>query len=279
MRVIVANIIMSKAKTTANGNDDNIFSEYFKFTRENQEKYGKNTIVLMQVGSFLEIYGIKMENGTIVESLIQEFADLCQFNIAEKKIGLGDKGKIVMAGFMVYLLDKYLPRMLDGGYTVVVYLQEKSKDGKSFQRILNRVYSPGTFVSCDTDSSPQITNNIMCIWIHLSKPMLSSQVSKIRDTMICGISVINIFTGQSHIFEYQCPFLLNNTTFDELERAVSVFQPSEVLLLSPFENKDVKKVLQYSGIYTSSIHCYNTNDSIDQKINNCGNQKYFNHFL
>ena len=216
MRVIVANIIMSKAKTTANGNDDNIFSEYFKFTRENQEKYGKNTIVLMQVGSFLEIYGIKMENGTIVESLIQEFADLCQFNIAEKKIGLGDKGKIVMAGFMVYLLDKYLPRMLDGGYTVVVYLQEKSKDGKSFQRILNRVYSPGTFVSCDTDSSPQITNNIMCIWIHLSKPMLSSQVSKIRDTMICGISVINIFTGQSHIFEYQCPFLLNNTTFDEL---------------------------------------------------------------
>ena len=279
MRIIVANIIMSKAKATANGNDDNIFSEYFKFTRENQEKYGKNTIVLMQVGSFLEIYGIKMENGTIVESLIQEFADLCQFNIAEKKVGLGDKGKIVMAGFMVYLLDKYLPRMLDGGYTVVVYLQEKSKDGKSFQRVLNRVYSPGTFVSCDTDSSPQITNNIMCVWIHLSKPMLSSQVSKIRDTMVCGISVINIFTGQSHIFEYQCPFLLNNTTFDELERAVSVFQPSEVLLLSPFETKDVKKVLQYSGIYTTSIHCYNTNDSSDQKINNCGNQKYIKQIL
>jgi DNA mismatch repair protein MutS len=269
---------MSKARSTVNG-DDTIYGEYFKLTRENQQKYGKNTIVLMQVGSFLEIYGVKTPGGDIVDSLIREFAELCQFNIAEKKNGFGERGQIVMAGFMVYLLDKYLPRMLDGGYTIVVYLQEKAKDGKSFNRVLNRVYSPGTFVSCDTDSSPQITNNIMCIWFHISKSLLGSQVVKTRDTMVCGISVVNIFTGQSYIFEYQCPYLLNNTSFDELERAVSVFQPSEVLLLSPFEPKDVKKVLQYSGIYSPSIHTYSTLDSSDHKILNCGNQKYIKQIL
>ena len=265
---------MSKTKS-ASTSDDNIYGEYFKLTRENQEKYGKNTIVLMQVGSFLEIYGVKTVNGDITDSLICEFADLCQFNIAEKKNAFGEKGKLVMAGFMVYLLDKYLPKMLDNGYTVAVYLQEKAKDGKSFVRVLNKVYSPGTFVSCDTDSSPQITNNIMCIWIYLSKPVST----KTRDTMVCGISVINIFTGQSYIFEYQCPFLLTNTSFDELERAVSVFQPSEVLLLSPFEPKDVKKVLQYSGIYSPSIHCYHTVDTTDSKIINCASQKYIKQIL
>jgi DNA mismatch repair protein MutS len=270
---------MSRTKTTSIVSEDNIYGEYFKNTRENKQKYGENTIVLMQVGSFLEIYGIKNSQGQITESLIQEFADLCQFNIAEKKNGFGEKGQIVMAGFMVYLLDKYLPRMLDGGYTVAVYLQEKAKDGKSFNRVLNKVFSPGTFVSCDTDSSQQLTNNIMSIWFHLSKPMLTSQISKIRDTMICGISVINIFTGKSYIFEYQCPYLLNNTTFDELERAVSVFQPSEVLIISPFERKDINKIVQYSGISTSSIHCYNTTDVDNVKIVNCENQKYIKQIL
>jgi len=277
--IIVAIPIMSKSKTASIVGEDNIYGEYFKFTRENKQKYGENTIVLMQVGSFLEIYGIKTPNGQIIESRIQEFADLCQFNIAEKKNGFGEKGQVVMAGFMVYLLDKYLPKILDGGYTVVVYLQEKAKDGKSFIRVLNKVFSPGTFVSCDTDSSQQLTNNIMSIWFHLSKPLLTSQVSKTRDTMVCGISVINIFTGKSYIFEYQCPYLLNNTTFDELERAVSVFQPSEVLIISPFDAKDISKIVQYSGIATTSIHCYNTTDSSNVKIGNCENQKYIKQIL
>ena len=176
---------MSKGKVAGATSEDNIYGEYFKNTKENQEKYGKNTIVLMQVGSFLEIYGIRLENGDIMDSPIQEFADLCQFNIAEKKVSFGQRGKVVMAGFMVYLLDKYLPRMLDGGYTVVVYLQEKAKDGKGYQRVLHKVYSPGTFVSCDTDSSPQITNNIMCIWIHfIQTPVV---VTTIKDQRHNGV--------------------------------------------------------------------------------------------
>lgn len=261
----------------SNSGEDNIYGEYFKLTRENKQKYGKRTIVLMQVGSFLEVYGIKTPEGLIIDSEIQEFTELCQFNIAEKKNGFGEKGVIVMAGFMVYLLDKYLPRIIEGGYTAVVYLQEKSGDGKSFIRVLHKTFSPGTFVSCDTDSSPQITNNIMCVWIHLSKPMLTSQISKTKDTIVCGISVVNIFTGKTHIFEYQCPYLLNNTTFDELERAVSVFQPSEILFISPLETKDVKKVIQYSGIYTSSIHYYNTKEN--ENVINCENQKYIKQIL
>ena len=36
---------MSRTKSsTKSDNEDNIYSEYFKLTREYQEKYGKNTI-------------------------------------------------------------------------------------------------------------------------------------------------------------------------------------------------------------------------------------------
>jgi DNA mismatch repair protein MutS len=272
---------MSKKVSNDSISDDNIYVEYFKHTSDYSNKYGENTVVLMQVGSFLEVYGIReFQTNEVSGSKIKDFAEICQFNIADKKSTFGNKGQIIMAGFMVYLLDKYLPRMLEKGYTVVIYLQEKDpKKDKTYNRVLYKIYSPGTYLACDSDSSPQITNNIMCVWLHMSKPLLTSSLSKTKDVMVCGISVINIFTGKSYIFEYQTPFLMNNTTFDDLERSVSVFNPSEILFISPLEQGDIKKVLQYSGINTTSIHCYDTKDLANSKIVNCSNQQYIKQIL
>ena len=35
----------------------NIFNDYYKFTKDLQEKYGKKSVVFLMVGSFYEIYG------------------------------------------------------------------------------------------------------------------------------------------------------------------------------------------------------------------------------
>ena len=262
--------------------EENIYTEYFKLTKEYQETYGKKTIVLMQVGAFFEVYGIKQNNEEYTESQIQDFCSICQLNFAEKKNcflkekGVNNMKQIAMAGFSHYLLDKYLLKLMEVGYTAAVFIQEKSKNNKSINRVLEKIYSPGTFISCDTDSSPQITNNIMCIWLYLSK-----QIGNIknREVLVCGISVINIFTGKSHIFEYQTQYILNNTTFDELERAISVFNPSEILFVSPFEDKDIKKIVQYSNIQSPSIHYFNLNNKENKKILNCENQQYIKHIL
>jgi DNA mismatch repair protein MutS len=141
-----------------------IYDEYFQYTREYQEKYGKNTIVLMQVGAFFEIYGLKDPLTNEIEgSHIQMLSDICQLHISEKKTTFtsGTKGKqiLLMAGFRDYTIDKYLSKLTDSGYTVPVFVQEKKS--KSIVRVLDRVYSAGTYISCDTDSSPKITNNIM----------------------------------------------------------------------------------------------------------------------
>jgi DNA mismatch repair protein MutS len=273
---------MSKIKKSSE--EDGIYNEYFKYTKENEFKYGKRSCVLMQVGSFFEIYGTRCSStGDLLDSQISEISELCQLNIADKKNGANSKGNIVMAGFQTYLLEKYIPKLTDSGYTVVVYIQEKEsrKDGK-YNRVLDKVYSPGTYISYDNDSSPQITNNIMCIWMHLSKPILTSNsinLSKIRDTLIYGVSVVNIFTGKSSIFENKSPFLMNNATFDELERYVSVYSPSEIIILSPFSDSDVQKIIQYTGIKSPSVHKLNTDDLSNQKIINCSNQKYIKQVL
>jgi len=258
-----------------------IYDEYFNYTTEYMQKYGNNTIVLLQVGAFFEIYGIKNQStGEITDdSLIVEMADVCQLNISEKKVsynGASAVGNctIVMAGFRDFTIDKYLQKLTDAGYTVPVFIQVKDSS-KNIKRQLDCVYSSGTYISYETEESNKISNNIMCIWIEKFKPFGRKSS---RDSIVCGLSVINIFTGKTNIFQYETTFYMNTTTFDELEKYVSIYCPCEIIIISPFSNNDINNIIQYSGINCRSVHnILSTED--DPKIKNCTSQKYIKHIL
>ena len=135
-----------------------LIADYLQLQKQYSDKYGPKTVVLMQVGAFFEMYGLK-------NSLLglNEICSLCSLNTSDKKICVGQDA-VVMAGFRDYTLEKYIAKLTDAGYTAVVYIQEKT--GKTITRVLHAVYSPGTYVSCETDASPKITNNIcVCGWI------------------------------------------------------------------------------------------------------------------
>ena len=44
-----------------------LIKEYFELTKKYQNEYGENTILLMQVGAFFEVYGIKNAELDIIE--------------------------------------------------------------------------------------------------------------------------------------------------------------------------------------------------------------------
>jgi len=254
-----------------------IYQDYFDLTKDYQHQYGQNTVVLMQVGAFFEIYGKKnTETNEITHSQITEFSQFCNLNISEKTNGH------VMAGFRDYTLEKYLQKIAENGYTAVVFVQ--IKEGKSIKRVLHSIQSPGTFLSYETDSSPQMTNHIMCIWLEKTRPLLKKQ-----DTLICGFSIVNIFTGKAYIYEYEIPYSLNPTTFDDLERAICVFAPSEVILISSFDEIITNTIIQYSGIKTTTIHKINVSERQEakptgenqnqKKAKNCQNQNYIQHII
>jgi DNA mismatch repair protein MutS len=237
-------------------------NEYFRLSLDYQTKYGVKTIVLMQVGAFFEMYGTKTDS-----SIMFDVCELCQLNTSDKKICVGNGETVFMAGFRDYSLDKYVPRITEGGYTAVVYVQSKN-DPKD--RNLLAIYSPGTYISYETDSSPQITNHIMCVWFDRVR-------GGSKDTLVCGVAVANIFTGKSHMFEYETPYYINPTTFDELERCVTIFAPSELIVISPFDSATLNTILQYSGVKTEVIHRFGPD--ANDKIQNCGKQKYISHIL
>ena len=127
---------------------------YFSLTQKYNLMYGSKTIVLMQVGSFFEVYGLKDEEGNISESLIEEYGKMCGLAVVEKKENYKKK-KVVMAGFRDYIIDKYTSILEENGYTGVIYKQE---EGNPSNRLLWKIVSPGTSFSSNV-SINKYTNN------------------------------------------------------------------------------------------------------------------------
>lgn len=254
-----------------------LVNDYFEKTKHYKEEYGEKTLVLMQVGSFFEVYGIQdPKSGKISGSNICEFSRICDLNIAEKNICVGNQN-VIMAGFSLSVIDKYLKKLQDSSFTVAVYTQDEQ--AKNTTRSLAGIYSPGTFFHIE---STKITNNIICIWVH-TIDMKSSLLNKIlkvekggsNKMIYCGIANIDIYTGSSSIFEFSENYIKNPTTFDELERFISIYNPSEVVIVGNICENEMELIINYANIRCNSIHLISL---LDRNNENNENNKTTNFF-
>jgi DNA mismatch repair protein MutS len=249
-----------------------LIKDYFEKTKKHNVDFGELTIVLMQVGAFFEVYGLKDTNDIIYESKIMDFSRLCDLNVVDKKVCCGST-PVVMAGFKDHLLDKYIKKLQDAGYTVAVY--EQDEQCANTTRSLTGIYSPGTYFSTDTEN---ITNNACCIWIETKKIKNSD-----KPNVYIGVSTIDIYTGTTSIMEYTEQYIKNPCTFDELERFISIYNPSEVILISNLSSNEIEDIVSFTNIKSKSLHIidlstYNTTTNIQRALN-CEKQNYQTHIL
>lgn len=240
-----------------------LIKEFFELTKKYEEEYGINTVFLIQVGSFFECYGLKDNNDNIYGSNIMEFSRICDLNIAEKRVCVGQE-QVVMAGFNYQFLDKYVKKMQNAGFTTAVYAQDEQCANTT--RSLLGVFSPGTYFSSDTEN---ITNITLCIWIETKVDpiqLLKSKSVKHLNVYI-GVSMIDIYTGKTSIMEYCEPYIKNPTTFDELEQFISIYNPSETIIISNVGDKDLNDIVSYTNIKSKSIHFVSL-VSLDEKETN-----------
>ena len=147
-----------------------LVKEYFELTQTYQNEYGENTILLMQVGSFFEVYGLlDKKTNTISGSKIQDFSRICDLNIVEKNVCVGSND-IVMGGCKDFMIDKYIKKIQEANFTCVLYTQ--NENCKNTTRSLAGIFSPGTSFS---DDSSKLSNNIVCVWIELIESNILSK--------------------------------------------------------------------------------------------------------
>ena len=259
-----------------------LIKEYFTLTSKYTTEYGPNTVVLLQVGAFFEVYGqIVVPNnssGTLINqgdktictgSRIDDFCVICELAKANKIPG------ILMAGFRDYGLDKYLKKLQESGYTAVVYTQDGINTPPT--RSLQGIYSPGTYFSTDIyctggsgtagDSynrlgdNGNLSNNIACLWIDKISRQ-ASLVTNATTKIIMGMTNIDIYTGRSTIFETESSDNHNPSTYDEIERFISSYKPSEVIIISNLSNKETEDIIQYANIQSKIVHLIFTGDKL-----------------
>lgn len=219
--------------------------QYFDLTKQYKSTYGSKTIVYMQCGGFYEIYGLADNDGNIQHQFsdIEIFSNITDFLIAKKQAKLGIYN-VVMAGFKTDSHDKYVKKLQESGYTVVVYTQKEQKE--KTERYCSGIYSPGTMFNSisniqngtsnndeDGDSinhinETHLSNNIACVWL---------EETKRNTTIFCGITMIDVQTGNVNIYEFKLEYFHNPTTYDEIEQIISFYRPSECIVITDFVSK------------------------------------------
>lgn len=256
-----------------------LIKEYLELTKKYSEEYGELTIILMQNGAFFEVYGLKDKNDNIYGCKLSDFSRICDLNIVDKKVPGGDMmidgDQVINAGFKTHLIEKYIKKLQDNGYTVIVY-EEEGEDPIKHTKIRNMtgIYSPGTYFYPEPDPE-QITNNICCLWIESKKGSLK-MVGK--NYIYVGVGLIDIFTGNTCINEYSEEYIKNPTTFDDLERFISIYNPSETIIVSNLQHNDINDIISFINLRSKSLHIINLLEAKTNKntvrANNCEKQTY-----
>jgi DNA mismatch repair protein MutS len=233
----------------------------------------------MQNGAFFEVYGLKNKNNHIYGCKLEDFSRICDLNIVDKKVPGGDmtinEDQVVNAGFKTHLIEKYIKKLQDNGYTIIVY-EEEGEDPVKKTKIRNKtgIYSPGTSFDQDTEL---ITNNICCLWIENNKSILKHNVT---NQIYIGVGLIDIYTGNTYINEYNDEYIKNPCTFDDLERFISIYNPSETIIVSNLPTNDINDIINFINLKSKSLHIVSTfhTDILPNvniiRANNCEKQIY-----
>jgi DNA mismatch repair protein MutS len=231
-----------------------------------QNEYGPKTIVLTAIGSFAENYSLENNDGSYTSSVFQEFITICDLAVG-KKITFIDGKQLVMAGFGLTQIDKYVRKLQEHDYTIVIYKQDVN--GKNTTRSLAEIISPGTYFGQETQ---ELSNNIMAIWLDKSSNGRGKITSKYfrnssggasslpstASEIAIGVANIDIFTGKTSLFQFSVEYNHNPLTYDELERYVSAYKPSECLLIFNIEDHVVNDIISFVGLDTCrKIHKVN----------------------
>lgn len=217
--------------------------EYYE---EYKEKYGEKSLVLMQVGSFYEMYAVNFidnnKNKIVRGPDLKELENLLDVCIAHKgsNKNICDYNNPLMLGFPMVADEIYIEKLINNGYTVIIINQEKSTTSNIIKRYVSNIYSPGTYIQQDKN----ITNYIVCIYIEELKK---------KDNYRFGLSGIDITTGKVYIYETYSKLNDNEYCFDECLRFLNGINPKEIIIYKDnlkLENKElVKRFLLQDKIY------------------------------
>jgi len=203
-----------------------VVQQYLDLSAKLAIEYGDSTIILMQVGSFYEMYGLRsLGGGPLLGSRIEDVAKGCDLLVANKAQRIiapftldPVEHMVCMAGFGLPQLGKYVRRLQEMQYTVAIYEQQERVE-PGFDRVLREIISPGTYVEADACAT---TNIVACVVLGASNGTVVS----------ASVATFDMVTGDNRVEGFENTVEVGRSITDDVDRLMSCASPKEVLLVS-----------------------------------------------
>lgn len=195
-----------------------LIRQYFELTKQHRADTGPKTVVLMQIGSFLEIYGYIHDDEELYSPL-RSVVGVCAFNVAKRT---NEDPNLRMAGVPMQSMDKYVELLLHAGWTVAVYLQS-TVPGRT-DRSLAHLFTPGTFFS----QTSGVSNHLLVIWVEY-RPISAARPT---DCLFYGAACLDNMSGTVTVDEATCsPIRHDASDYDWVQEVCVAYNPRELRII------------------------------------------------
>jgi len=224
---------LSDVSSILNNKDRLLTQTYFDLQRHFEEKYGRDTVVFMEIGTFYEVYEVNNDEEQIGKA--KEIAELLNIQLTKKNKNIienSDKNPL-LAGVPAVSFERYLSRLIsEQKYTVIVVKQKGSPP--KISRYIAQIVSPGTNFDHIVDNDDNYIVSIV--------------VDKYRDVYSVGYSALDVTTGKTWLYETHSTSEDPAYALDEVFNLLNVYRTSEIVVTFLDGITDQRHVMAYLEI-------------------------------
>jgi DNA mismatch repair protein MutS len=210
---------------------------YFDLQLHFEQKYGKDALVLMEIGTFFEVY--EVNNDDLRVGKAKEIAELLNIQLTRKSKAILENSvsNPLLAGVPAVSIDRYLARLIDTKkYTIIVVKQKGEMP--NIKRYVSNIISPGTNFEYLNEPSE---NNIVSLLIDENSGIYS-----------VGYAAIDVSTGKTICNEIHSTRDDKTYALDEAFNLLQTYSTSEVIITLDSKEIDKEWIVHYLEL--DSLH-------------------------
>ncbi len=206
---------------------------YFDLQAYFESKYGHDTVVFMEIGTFFEVY--EVNNDEMQLGKAKELAELLNIQLTKKNKSIVENSvkNPLLAGVPAVSFERYLNRVIQEQKYTVVVVRQKGAPPK-ISRYIAQIISPGTNFDYSIDNDDNY--------------IVSLLIDKNRDIYSIGYSAIDVTTGKTWLYETHGTSEDPNYALDEVFNLLNIYKTSEVVLTFLEGVDSQKEVIHYLEI-------------------------------
>lgn len=199
-----------------------LIEAYFTLQTHYEQLYGPSTVLLMEVGSFFEVYGIETAEHTVGKP--REIAEILNLQLTRKNKSIPEVSvkNPLMAGFPTPTFDRYVSRIIqEKKYTLVIIRQNGVPP--QITRHIDTILSPGVHPEYCVGHDDNFITTVV--------------VEKHQEIYSAGYSAIDVSTGKTYLCETHGTKEDPTAALDELFRLFQSHSTGEYVFV--LGNQDV----------------------------------------